>query len=270
MVMIPDIFHFVYGFKPQTEPFPLIHFLAIQSCLEVNNPQQVILHCAERPWGNWWERLEGRIVLADAVRSAEVDAHRYDHRVPEDYRYAHHSDFVRLDALIRTGGIYADIDTVFVRPFPDSLRRHAFVAGRESDLGGKMSVCNAVLAAQPGAPFALRWRAAMPTALDGWSDHSTLLPAHLAAQHPEEIHIEPMETFYPFDHNAFGLLQLLMGDVPLPASTVSIHLWEHLWGAASRTDFVPFHSGLITPQNILTANTTLFRLLRRFLPEDAR
>ncbi len=270
MVMIPDIFHFVYGFKPQTEPFPLIHFLAIQSCLEVNSPQQVILHCAERPWGNWWERLEGRVVLADAVRSAEVDAHRYDHRVPEDYRYAHHSDFVRLDALIRTGGIYADIDTVFVRPFPDSLRRHAFVAGRESDLGGKMSVCNAVLAAQPGAPFALRWRAAMPTALDGWSDHSTLLPARLAAQHPDEIHIEPMETFYPFDHNAFGLLQLLMGDVPLPASTVSIHLWEHLWGAASRTDFVPFHSGLITPQNIRTANTTLFRLLRRFLPEDAR
>ena len=73
--MIPDIFHFVYGFRPQTESFPLIHFLAIRSCLEVNRPQQVMVHCAERPWGPWWDRLDGDITVVDATPATEVDTH---------------------------------------------------------------------------------------------------------------------------------------------------------------------------------------------------
>jgi hypothetical protein len=266
--MIPDIFHFVYGFKPQTHPFPLIHFLAIQSCIEVNRPAQVIVHCAQKPWGELWERLEGRITVADAARSEAVDAHAYDSRVPGIYRYAHHADFVRLEALIRHGGIYADIDTIFVQRFPDRLRSHAFVAGRETDLGGNPSVGNALMAAQAGSAFARRWLDAMPQELDGWSDHSTLLPARLAAEHASEIHLEPTETFYPFDHGALGLMRLLMGNETVPDGTVSIHLWEHLWGEKSRTDFVAFHTGLVTPANIRKIDTTLFRMLRRSLPED--
>lgn len=266
--MIPDIFHFVYGFRPQTEPFPLLHFLAVRSCLQLNHPRHVMFHCAERPWGPWWDRLDGDIVVMDAKAAIEVDSHRYDARVPESYRYAHHADFVRLDALIRHGGIYVDIDTVFVRRFPEALRSRAFVAGREVDLNGQPSVGNAALAGEANSAFAHRWRAAMAGALDGWSDHSTLLPARLAAAHPAEIHLEPAATFYPFDHGALGLLRLLVGDERIPADTISVHLWEHLWGAESRTDFSGFHAGLVTPHNIRHVDTTLFRLLRPFLPED--
>jgi hypothetical protein len=267
--MIPDIFHFVYGFKSQTEPFPLLHFLTIQSCLEVNKPQQVIVHCAEKPWGPWWERLDGCITVADAGPAPEVDGHRYDRRVPNIYRYAHHSDFTRLDALIQMGGIYADIDTIFVRRFSDQLRAHRFVAARESNLNGQVSIGNALLASEPDAAFARRWRETMPAALDGWSDHSTLLPGRLAAQHPSEIHIAPTALFYPFDHITLDLMRLLFGDESLPPETISLHLWEHLWGDETRTDYVAFHAGLVTPANIRKVNTTLFRLLRRYLPEDA-
>src|ERR1700690_1733865 len=76
--MIPNIFHFVYGFRPQTEPFPLIHFLAIRSCLEVNRPQQVMVHCAKRPWGPWWVRLAGGINVVDVSPASEVTTHEYD------------------------------------------------------------------------------------------------------------------------------------------------------------------------------------------------
>jgi hypothetical protein len=267
--MIPNIFHFVYGFRPQTEPFPLIHFLAIRSCLEVNRPQQVMAHCAERPWGLWWERLAGGINVVDVSPASEVTTHEYDDRVPEIYRYAHHADFARLDAIIRHGGVYADIDTVFIRRFPDELRAQPFVAGRESDLNGEASVCNAVLAAEPGAAFARRWRGAMAGALDGWSDHSTILPARLAAKYPAEIHLEPMATFYPFDHTPLDLLRLLQVVEPVPPEAISVHLWQHLWGDKCRSDYSTFHSGLVTPRNIREIDTTLFRLLRPFLPEDA-
>lgn len=267
--MIPDIFHFVYGFRPQTEPFPLIHFLAIRSCLEVNRPQQVMVHCAERPWGPWWDRLDGDITVVDATPATEVDTHHYDARVPEIYRYAHHADFVRLDVLIDHGGIYADIDTVFIRRFPDELRAHPFVAGRESDLNGEASVGNAVLAAEPGAAFTQRWRGAMADALDGWSDHSTILPARLAAVYPTEVHLEPAVTFYPFNHRPLDLLRLLQVDEPVPPEAISTHLWEHLWWDEWRTDYSTFHAGLVTPQNIREVDTTFFRLVRPFLPEDA-
>lgn len=268
--MIPDIFHFVYGFKPQTKPFPLLHFLAIQSCLQVNKPQQVIVHCAEKPWGPWWDRLDGRVTVADAKPAPEVDNYRYDDRVPKIYRYAHHADFTRIDALIRCGGIYADIDTIFVRRFPDELRAHRFVAARESDLGGQVSIGNALLASEPNSAFARRWREAMPSAIDGWSDHSTLLPGRLANQHPSEIELAPTALFYPFDHNTLDLMRLLFGDENPPLETISLHLWEHLWGHESRIDFVAFHAGLVTPENIRKVDTTLFRLLRRYLPEDAQ
>ncbi len=267
--MIPDTFHFVYGFRPQTEPFPFLHFLCIRSCIEVNRPQQVMVHCAERPWGPWWDRLKGDIIINDAASVTEVESHEYDSRVPKAYRYAHHADFVRLDALVRYGGIYADIDTVFVRRFPDALRGYPFVAGRECDLNGQPSVCNAILAAEPGALFARRWREAMPEALDGWSDHSTLLPARLAALHPAEVQLQGAVSFYPFGYTPLDLLRLLQADEPVPPETISVHLWEHLWRDADRTDFSRFHIGMVTPQNIRAADTTLFRLLRRFLPEDA-
>ena len=48
-----------------------------------------------------------------------------------------------------------------------------------------------------------------------------------------------------------------MGDETLPDRTISIHLWEHLWGEQSRTDFVPFHTGLVTPHNIRTIDVTV-------------
>ena len=227
--MIPDIFHFVYGFRPQAEPFPLLHFLTIRSCIEVNRPQQVMVHCAERPWGKWWDRLNGEVVVMEAGSVPEVETHEYDARVPDLYRYAHRADFIRLDVLIRYGGIYADVDTVFIRRFPDALRADPFVAGRESDLHGQASVGNAILAAEPGAKFAQRWRGAMAEAIDGWSDHSTLLPARLAAIHRDEVKLEPMARFYPFSYTPLDLLRLLETDEPVPAETISVHLWEHLW-----------------------------------------
>ena len=171
--------------------------------------------------------------------------------------------------LIDHGGIYADIDTVFIRRFPDELRAHPFVAGRETDLNGEASVGNAVLAAEPGAAFTQRWRGAMADALDGWSDHSTILPARLAAVYPTELHLEPAVTFYPFNHRPLDLLRLLQVDEPVPPEAISTHLWEHLWWDEWRTDYSTFHAGLVTPQNIREVDTTFFRLVRPFLPEDA-
>ena len=67
--------------------------------------------------------------LQEQTESLAADCSQGD--VPGDLRYAHHSDFVRLDALLARGGVHADIDTIFVRPSPDDLLAQPFMIARE-------------------------------------------------------------------------------------------------------------------------------------------
>ena len=75
---------------------------------------------------------------------------------------------MRLDILLAHGGVYADLDTVFVNPLPERLFHERFVLGREHDVpaspaGGVAlpSLCNALIMAEPGAEFARLWRGRM-------------------------------------------------------------------------------------------------------------
>jgi hypothetical protein len=267
---IPHVFHFVYGLKPQTEPFHLVHYLAIASCLAVNRPARVLVHFHYRPWGEYWDRIAGQVELVRVARPAV--RLEYADRHVERYRYAHESDFVRLDALIAHGGVYADVDTVFVNPIPRHLFDEPFVLGREDDIQepdgtSRRSLCNAVIMAEPGAEFARRWRARMETAFDGsWSRHSTLLPCDLAEAHPALIHVEPPRTFYPFMWTREDLHRLFEGEATVGTDVAIIHLWAHLWWAEARRDFSDFHAGLLTESYVRAAQTPYARVARPFLP----
>ena len=198
-------------------------------------------------------------------------------RALEAYRYAHEADFVRLDALIEHGGVYSDIDTIFVNPIPDQLFAHRFVLGREANVQcprtgvERESLCNALIMSEPGSEFARKWRSEMESAFDGsWSRHSTLLPCELAQAQPSLIHIEPPETFYGYMWTREDLCALLER-CETPASGIcSIHLWAHLWWSRTRTDFSVVHGDMITEDHIHNVDTTYNRLARPFLPPLSR
>jgi hypothetical protein len=205
----------------------------------------------------------------------EVIAGDYgDGLVPERYRYAHHADFVRLDALIEHGGLYADIDTLFLHPFPDELYRAPFVIGEEDPVRDehsgavRPSLCNAVLVSAPGSRFARVWRARMGDALDGsWSNHSGFLARALADEMPDAVRVEPATTFFPAPCSARGLRALLQEDDLDTTGACSVHLWSHLWWEADRRDFSPVHAGMLTAEHIRSVDTTYNRLARPFLPD---
>lgn len=272
---IPRTFHFVYGLRPQTQPFHLIHYLCLTSCLHVNKPDLTILHCHHEPWGEYWDMIRDCVEIVRVPRP-KVRL-RYDDPRVEFYRYAHESDFVRLDALIEHGGVYADMDTIFVNPIPDRLFEKDFVLGREDDIVcertsvSRASLCNAFIMSKPRAEFGARWRSLMETAFDGsWSSHSTLLPCVLAQKNPDLIHIEPARTFYPFMWTPNDLRRLLEGCETVDASVASIHLWAHLWWSERRRDFSDVHGGMFTESYIRQADTTYNLLARRFLPPATR
>ena len=275
MSSIPKIVHFVFGLRVQLQPFHLLHYLAIESCRRVVQPDAIHLHYDHLPWGVYWDRIRPHLELHRVKPAEEVAAVSYDdERVPRQYRYAHHADFVRLDALIEHGGIYADIDTLFLNPLPDALFRYPFVIGREGDqvdeLTGerKPSLCNAFLMSEPQAEFARAWRARMPEALNGtWNNHSCLLPQVLSAELPDAIHIEPVASFYSVPLSVAGLRALLEGGELTLDRAYSIHLWEHVWWHEDRSDFSAVHAGDLTLDFLRASEIPLAQLARPYLPD---
>jgi hypothetical protein len=279
---VPRIVHFIFGLRPQEEPFGLLHYLSIASARSALKPERVIVHVGELPYGIYWDLIRSqvevrRIQPLDDVtkrrRAADVDA----------YRYAHHSDVIRLDVLLRDGGIYLDIDTLTLRPFPAAWYEHDFTIGAEGPVAGLgPSLLNAVMMSRPRASFARIWRDEIIEAMDGtWSAHSCVLAAKLAQRHPQTVHVVPVACFSSIGPDVEPLRELLVDEQP-EGEPVSkdvlygssdegpyvLHLCAHLWWDEKRTDFLAF-SGIDLDEAYVTAGRTRFaHLAKPFLPDN--
>ena len=276
---IPRRFHFVFGLKPQTEPFHLLFYLCIRSCMEINRPEKIFFHYHHAPWGEWWERISPELELRKAVPEslAVNDDLYYGHNEGRVIRYlgldyAHRADFLRLQILLDEGGVYADMDTLFIRPFPPEWFQRHFVIGEEApvpDANGSLqpSLCNAVMLSRPDAPFVRRWLQLGTQEFDGtWSRHSCRAAAKVRDELPGEITVLPSCCFYRFMWTRQDIDALFTKDLDDLDTVYSIHLWAHLWWDQTRTDFSRVHNGLFTPEFIRKVDTTYNRLARRFLP----
>lgn len=276
--MIPRILHFVSGLKERPEPFHFVHYAAIESARRVIEPDAIYLHHGHAPFGPWWDRVADQVVTTEVRPVPEVDAAgRSRGRVPARYLYAHHADFVRLDALIATGGIYSDLDVVFVRPPEPDLLEAPFVLGAEAPVRDELtghqrpSLCNAVMMSEPGSAFAREWRSRMAGALNGtWSNHSGFLSEALTHQMPDAVRVVPEETFFPFPASPAGLAQLFLESHEIPQATLAVHLWAHLWWERSRRDMSPVHAAWATPSGARRSRSTWARLVHPYLPGAPR
>ncbi len=269
------IVHFVFGLKAQAEPFHLLHYLAIESCRRVVAPDEIRLHLHNLPYGVYWDLARPLVTLSRIEPVAEVETKPTD-PVIASYRYAHHSDVIRLDVLAREGGMYADIDTIFVRPVPDEWWNLDAVIGREApvtypDRGEpEPSVSNALVMARPGSSYIERWRDQILGAMDGsWSGHSCRLATRLAERYPDEVLVVGRECFSPFGHTIEGM-KALLEEPSVPGAldrSYSVHLCAHLWWEQTRTDFSTFAAAAATEAHLASAATPLARIARPFLPE---
>jgi hypothetical protein len=274
MPRIPRTAHFVFGLRPQVEPFHLVHYLAIASCAQVVAPDRIVVHCHELPYGFYWDLARPLVELQRIEPVTAVVDFPYDDPVVRHYSYAHQADVVRLDVLAAEGGLYADIDTLFVAPPRAELWEAPAVLGREADVVDprtgheRPSLSNALLMAEPGSAFVARWREQIEGALDGtWSAHSCFLAHDLAVDQPADVRVEPERAFHPFPPTIDGLRRLLVDHETDLDGVVSIHLAAHLWWDETRRDFSAVHARDIDEAWIRAGATTYADAARRFLPE---
>ncbi len=278
--MIPKHFHFVFGLKRQTEAFHLAYYLSLKSCIEVNQPDTVSFYYHYEPYGKYWDLIKPllsleKVDLETFVRDNPAYLQHQDGLFIRGWQldYAHQADFVRLKKLIEHGGVYADMDTLFVAPIPDELYSHKFVIGREQGIAvdgheqGVASLCNALMMAEKGSEYAKQWLEQSYESFDGtWSKHSCQLAALIADQMPDSVHIVPSLHFFKHMWTIQGIHTLFEGLDTDFDEVYSMHMWNHLWWDAARTDFSNFHAGLLTEDYIRSVDTSYNVIARRFLP----
>ncbi|MBN1139479.1 MAG: glycosyl transferase [Anaerolineae bacterium] len=275
----PNHFHFIFGLQPQTSPFHVVHYLCLESCLQINQPEQISFYYAYEPFGTWWEKIRPKLSLKKVEpETFVIDNPLYGQTQEGQFiqahqlEYAHQSDFLRLKILLEQGGVYADIDTLFVNPLPEDLFEQAFVLGAENPIRASEgepledSLCNAFIMSEPGAAFGRQWLNHMYQVFDGtWSRHSCLEAGRLSKTMPEAIHICPQHFFYKHPSTPKGVQTLLLGRDYDTTRMYSMHLWAHLWWDKRRRDYTNFHAGLLTEAFIKTVDTTYTNAARRFL-----
>ena len=278
MPEIPNDYHFVFGLHPQSGPMHVAHYLCLESCRQVNRPDRIHFHYRHEPHGSWWDRIRPHLTLHRVGKSSQAPLVRPGDESAEalviresGWLYAHEADFLRLNVLLESGGVYADMDTLFVQALPQRLRQYEFVLGEEPPQAGaqgvlRPSLCNAMILSRPDAPFAARWLDEMRRVYDGsWDRHSTQAAAQLWGEMPAALHVVPQRFFYRHAFTREGLHTLLGGFDPDYTDVYSMHLWAHLWWDAARTDFTDFHAGLLTESYIRSEHTTYNIIARQFL-----
>jgi Glycosyltransferase sugar-binding region containing DXD motif len=256
MTRIPKILHYCFGMDPSFggKPWSLVHYVCVKSAIERIKPAQAYIYYEYEPTGAWWQQTQKMLT------SVKINAPRQIFGNPLQH-VAHRADIVRLEALIRQGGIYLDTDVLVHQPF-DHLLKNSVVMGEEG-INAEYGLANAVIMAEPGAPFLKRWyeeyRSFRYKGEDEyWNEHSVRIPLALSKLHQNEVRVLPHTAFYwPLWTDEH--LKLIYGS---PAASVERSwLANHLWESKA---WEPYLEGL-TPDKVREIDSNFHSWARPFL-----
>ena len=260
---IPNIIHFVFGLKEQTEEFELYRYIAIKSAYDVNKPDKIYFHYYYEPYGYYWDKIKPLLTLNKVELPTEIYGN-------EIFHYAHKADIIRLQKLIEYGGIYLDIDTICLKSFEDLLY-YNFVMGEQTNLDNTniYGLCNAVILSKPNSIFALKWLETYKNFKskgrdEFWDEHSVLIPFELSKTNIKDIKIMNHNSFfYPLWYHIKDILFNENYDKEEYKNIVLNSYCIHLWDTYSHNILKK-----LTERDILTKNTLYNIFSRKFLKNN--
>jgi len=219
-LMIPNKLHYVYI---KERPWKLHHYLSVKSAIVKAGITDITIWLDKEPEGEWWDKTKPLVKLIFVDPPSSIFG--IDIKEP-----AHKSDVIRLQVLIQEGGIYADTDVIFVKPFT-YLLDNKFVMGQQGE-DGIEGLCPATMLAEPNSDFAKYWLTGFKYSFKGgppgsptWCTHSVAYPRFLANLHPDLITVINHQAFFwPLYHDLH--IKALFEENHTFPNAYSHHLWE--------------------------------------------
>jgi hypothetical protein len=230
--MIPDTIHFIYPATTRTRPWSLVNHAAVRLARK-HHPHHRIIIWTNEPKGSFQMRITA------ALSGAEITAIDLSTQIGgvEIGWPQYISDVLRLQILIKHGGIYMDTDILLRQPLDAHIEfvRASNTAIMSWETPMKTSVCNALMISPPGNAFMAEWLRRMPEALRSqtWAQGGVVLPAQIAADPDLRLsHLMLDHTFAcPLDLSRPWLFDPSLRDeaVALSAQSHAIHVFESFW-----------------------------------------
>lgn len=200
--MAKILYHFIFGLSEDfnKKPFDYFHYLSIKSCYLTQPNCKIYVHYLYEPKNNkWWEKIKG---FAELIKYESLPDVVYNCNNKKVWRIEHQSDIFRLLILKEHGGIYADVDTLFYKPF-DRFFEYEFVLGEEMLNNSLNGLCNALIISKKESTFLQLWFESYLCDYDDydWNKMSVRKPLELAQKNSKLIHIEPFSSFHKYDWN---------------------------------------------------------------------
>ncbi|XP_041366970.1 uncharacterized protein LOC121381692 [Gigantopelta aegis] len=241
--VIPSLVHFTWYGGKQKNHFRFHHMLAILAGHKFVRPARIFLWIDMVPEGNYFAEIRQKVPELYLIHR-ETPKQIYGRQIKVS---EHHTDIVRLEAVLEYGGIYLDLDAMVVKPL-DPLLNYEVVMGYEHENG----LCNGVIIAVAWADFLKIWHMEYKSFHDAqWAEHSVHLPAKLAKKHRNLIHTEE-RSFHRPNWMQHELRQLY--------EVGNLYDWKknnyivHLWIRSQKTEH--------NPEDIKTWNTTVGQIFR--------
>jgi mannosyltransferase OCH1-like enzyme len=181
---VPKIVHYAWYSKSKLT-LRFHHYVSILSALKFIKPEKIIFWYEIAPKGPYWDEIKLKINESSKLEMM--------HRVGPTSIYGNHinveehkSDVVRLEAVLKYGGIYMDLDVITLKNMDDLLKY-------DTTMGYELSnwLCNGFIMSKAFAPFLRMWHTEYVSFSDGhWNYHSVQLPGILAKNYPSLVHTE--------------------------------------------------------------------------------
>lgn len=221
--------HFIFfGF---TE-FEFVHYIAVLSAKK-HNPNAIINMFYYKESNNeYWIKIKEFCNMIYTIPPNYANNKTIDH-------YQYKADFLRLEILYEYGGVYLDIDVITLKSFESLIDYDCCLSGEKyindhikfsSNINDFSSITNAIIICKKKNKFIKKWLEMTESEYmsnDIWAWHAVLLPLEILKNNNYNIHIEPVESFIPFN---FRCHDILSDNKPIDLNkSYCFHLWETIW-----------------------------------------
>lgn len=264
---VPSVIHYTFGLTGDDSPtIPYYQYLAIRSAIVVLKPKVIMFHYFNEPRGPWWDRLKD-LPQVIHVKPRQFNT-IFENEISEEKSK---SDVIRLEALIRWGGIFLDPDVYVIRDFLSAgLLNEPVVMGMESQLDmskhelDPSGLNNGVILSEPNSRFIRDWL----NTYESFNQtepkiHSLEIPWKLARMNPSYVTVlNRLGLFWPlYDDDAINMVHSTNPEAfnfDLTAQ-FTYKSWEDI--ASDKLD-------ILNPSNLKTIKTPFTRMARRFAQSD--